>query len=75
MDTKDWDKRFWHQTNTHCLECLPTGLAAELRRMVCESLAPIGLTGDDTCIRCGGSRIRAIILCRQAWTQNTEVLQ
>jgi hypothetical protein len=57
----DWDERFWQQI-PHCLDCLPAGLAEQMRRRVLE--LPVALTGSDVCVKCGGSRAKAIRLYR-----------
>jgi hypothetical protein len=59
-DLKDWDDRFWEPTTDLCLECMPAGLAAEVRQMFANTADPIGHTGRDSCAKCGRSRLAAL---------------
>ena len=57
----EWDERFWEPTKTLCLDCMPVGLAEEMRRQFASEKGPIGHTGgSDPCAKCGRSRLEVL---------------
>ena len=64
-DLKDWDKRFWIDAKTLCLDCLPVGIANEVRRQLASEKGPVGSTGgSDPCVKCGRSRLEVLTKSR-----------
>lgn len=55
-DKAEWDTRFWAPSKTLCLDCMPPGLAAEIRRIRTNALGPTGMTGPTYCAQCGKPR-------------------
>ena len=61
----EWDERFWKDTKSLCLDCMPPALAKEMRRQFASVKGPIGHTGgSDPCTECGRSRLEVLAKSR-----------
>jgi len=55
-EIEDWDARFWAPSKTLCEDCMPPGLAAEVRRIRENARGPVGKSGPTFCAKCGKQR-------------------